>query len=153
MLMHNGRQLVNLALIGFMGTGKTSAGRLVAEQLRFEFLDTDELIQIRTGRTISDIFAHDGEPVFRQLEQDLVGSLESNRRTVISTGGGLPTNPENLASLKRHAWWFACGLRRKESGNGCATSRIARCSRIPIPRPRSGNYSNSATPFTGKPTC
>lgn len=103
MLMHNGRQLVNLALIGFMGTGKTSAGRLVAEQLRFEFLDTDELIQIRTGRTISDIFAHDGEPVFRQLEQDLVGSLESNRRTVISTGGGLPTNPENLASLKRHA--------------------------------------------------
>jgi shikimate kinase len=101
--MQNGRQIVNLALIGFMGTGKTSAGRLVADQLRFDFLDTDELIQIRTGRTISDIFAQDGEPAFRKLEQELVGSLESTRRAVISTGGGLPTNPENLASLKRHA--------------------------------------------------
>jgi shikimate kinase len=101
--MHNGRHLVNLALIGFMGTGKTSVGRLVAEQLHFEFLDTDELIQVRTGRTINDIFAKDGEPAFRALERQVVGELGERKKTVISTGGGLPTNLENLKALKAHA--------------------------------------------------
>lgn len=101
--MHNGRHLVNLALVGFMGTGKTSAGRLVAEHLHFTFLDTDELIQSRTGRTIAEIFATNGESTFRALERDVVSELASRQRTVISTGGGLPANPENLASLKTHA--------------------------------------------------
>jgi len=103
MRMHNGRHLVNLALVGFMGTGKTSAGRLVAEQLHFEFLDTDEFIQTRSGRTIADIFAQNGEPTFRELERDVVRELAGRTRTVISTGGGLPTNPDNLAALKAHA--------------------------------------------------
>ena len=97
------RQLVNLALIGFMGTGKSSVGRLVAEQLHFDYLDTDELIQSRTGRTITDIFDGEGEAVFRKLEQQLVMELAIRKRTVISTGGGLPTNPASLASLKNHA--------------------------------------------------
>jgi shikimate kinase len=101
--MQNGRHLVNLALVGFMGTGKTSAGRLVAEQLHFEFVDTDELIQTRTGRTIADIFAQKGEPVFRELERDVVAELAGRIKAVISTGGGLPTNPDNLAALKSHA--------------------------------------------------
>ena len=95
--------MVNLALIGFMGTGKTSVGRLLAEQLRFEFLDTDELIQSRTGRTINDIFAQDGEPAFRELERQVVDELATRQQTVISTGGGLPTQPENLTKLKQHA--------------------------------------------------
>ena len=103
MAMHAGRHLVNLVLIGFMGTGKTSAGRLVAEQLHFDFLDTDEMIQTRTGRTIADIFAKNGESTFRSLERDVVAELASRNKTVISTGGGLPANPENLASLKTHA--------------------------------------------------
>ena len=97
------RRLVNLALIGFMGTGKTTVGRLVAEQLGFEFLDTDELIQARTGRTIADIFAKEGEPAFRALEKQIVQELSAREKTVISTGGGLPTNPENLAALKSFA--------------------------------------------------
>jgi shikimate kinase len=101
--MQDARHLVNLALVGFMGTGKTSAGRLVAEQLHFEFLDTDEFIQERSGRTIADIFAGNGEPAFRALERQVVAELAGRTRTVISTGGGLPANPENLASLKRHS--------------------------------------------------
>jgi shikimate kinase len=101
--MHNGRHLDNLALIGFMGTGKTSAGRLVAEYLRFDFLDTDELIQVRTGRSIPDIFAVNGETSFRALERDIVGELAGRTNTVISTGGGLPADPANLAALKAHA--------------------------------------------------
>jgi shikimate kinase len=101
--MHSDRRFVNLALIGFMGTGKTSAGRLVAEQLHFEFLDTDELIQSKTGRTIADIFARNGEAAFRTLERDVVGELAGRAKTVISTGGGLPACPGNLESLKTHA--------------------------------------------------
>jgi shikimate kinase len=101
--MQSSRQFVNIALVGFMGTGKTSVGRLVADQLHFEFLDTDELIQTGTGRTITDIFARDGEPAFRALEEKIVQELAGRRKTVISTGGGLPVNPDNLASLKQHA--------------------------------------------------
>ncbi len=101
--MHSGRRIFNIALIGFMGAGKTSVGRLVAEQLHFDYLDTDEMIQTRTGRTITDIFARDGEPAFRALEQQVVGELAGLTKTVIATGGGLPVNPENLASLRTHA--------------------------------------------------
>jgi shikimate kinase len=101
--MHNDRHIVNLALIGFMGAGKTSVGRLVAEQLHFDYLDTDDLIVSRTGRTIADIFKTDGEPAFRELEREVVAELATRTKTLISTGGGLPVNPANLASLKTHA--------------------------------------------------
>lgn len=101
--MSNRRRLVNLALIGFMGAGKTSVGRMVAELLHFHYLDTDELIQSRTGRTISRIFEEEGEAAFRKLEQQVVKELAPRKRTVISTGGGLPTMAGNLASLKTHA--------------------------------------------------
>ena len=101
--MQKSRAPANLALIGFMGTGKTSVGRLVAENLHFDFLDTDELIQSSTGRTIADIFTRDGEAAFRALELQVVAELATRARTVIATGGGLPTNPENLAALKTYA--------------------------------------------------
>lgn len=101
--MNSGRRIVNLALIGFMGAGKTSVGRLAAEQMHFEYLDTDEMIQSLTGRSITDIFKTDGEPAFRALERQVVGELAIRSRAVISTGGGLPVNPDNLASLKTHA--------------------------------------------------
>jgi shikimate kinase len=101
--MQSDRRIVNIALIGFMGTGKTSVGRLVAEQLHFEYLDTDDVIQSSTGRTITDIFSKDGEPAFRALEEKVVEQLAARAKTVIATGGGLPVNPKNLASLKSHA--------------------------------------------------
>lgn len=97
------RNLVNLALVGFMGTGKTTVGRQVADLLQFEFLDTDELIQQRTNRLISDIFARDGEPAFRALERQVLAELADRTRLVISTGGGLPCEPGNLDALKAHA--------------------------------------------------
>lgn len=101
--MQNSRQIVNIALIGFMGTGKTSVGRLVADQLHFHYLDTDEMIQTATGRTIAEIFATSGEPAFRALEGNVCRELAGKTHTVISAGGGLPVAPENLASLKTHA--------------------------------------------------
>ena len=101
--MSNARQIRNLALIGFMGTGKSSVGRLIAEQLRFSFLDTDDTIESKVGKPIADIFEQRGEAAFRELERNLVTELASRTQTVLSTGGGLPVNPENLVSLKNHA--------------------------------------------------
>jgi shikimate kinase len=97
------RQIQNIALIGFMGTGKSSVGQLVAAQLHFTFLDTDHVIEARAGKTISEIFTQQGEPTFRELEKRIVAELVTRKKTVISTGGGLPANPENLASLKTHS--------------------------------------------------
>jgi len=97
------RSIHNLALIGFMGTGKSCVGRMVADALHFTFLDTDHVIEARAGKRISDIFDQDGEPVFREWERRIVEELTRRKRTVIATGGGLPADPDNLASLKTHA--------------------------------------------------
>lgn len=101
--MHELRQIENIALIGFMGTGKTTVGHAVANQLRFSMVDTDDLIQAKTGKRISEIFQSEGEARFREYEWAVVTELASLRRTVIATGGGLATNPRNIASLKSHA--------------------------------------------------
>ncbi len=97
------RSIHNLALVGFMGTGKSAVGRLAAEALQFEFVDTDELIESQSGMTVEDIFKNQGEPAFRQLERQVVQALARREKTVISAGGGLVADPENLASLKTHA--------------------------------------------------
>jgi shikimate kinase len=97
------RQIKNIALIGFMGTGKSSVGHLVAEDLGFHFVDTDQVIEERLGITITELFARHGEAVFRQFESDVVRELETREHWVISTGGGLAVNPQNLASLKTHS--------------------------------------------------
>jgi len=99
----NQRAIHNLALVGFMGTGKSSVGRLAADHLRFDFIDTDDWIEKHTGKTIADIFAQSGEIAFRQLEEETARSLTPRRNLVISAGGGFIANPQNLASLKTHA--------------------------------------------------
>jgi len=86
-----------------MGTGKSSVGRLVADSLHFTFLDTDDVIIARAGKSIADIFAESGEPAFREFERRLVEELARRTKTVIATGGGLPANEANLASIKSHS--------------------------------------------------
>ncbi|MCX7722512.1 MAG: shikimate kinase [Verrucomicrobiae bacterium] len=102
--MASERNIRNIALIGFMGSGKTSVGKLLAEWLKFDFFDTDEFIEARVGKTITRIFAEDGEPVFRQYEREVCEYLKGLSNTVVSTGGGLPANQANLDSLKTHAF-------------------------------------------------
>ena len=87
-----------------MGAGKSSVGHFVARRLRFDFLDTDELIEQRAGRTINAIFAQDGEPAFREWESKIVTELATKERAVMATGGGLPAQGNNLANLKTHAF-------------------------------------------------
>jgi shikimate kinase len=96
------RPIHNLALIGFMGTGKSSVGRMVASALHFDYLDTDKVIEFRAHKSINEIFEQDGEPAFREWERRVVDELTHRRKTVISSGGGLPANEANLASLKSH---------------------------------------------------
>ena len=77
-----------ILLCGFMGCGKTSVGQALSFRLKWEFLDTDAMIEKREGRKIPEIFAQDGEAAFRQMEAQTAASLGRRRNTVISTGGG-----------------------------------------------------------------
>ena len=86
-----------------MGTGKSSVGRVVAQMLRYEFVDTDELIEHRAGKPITRIFSEQGEPAFREMERALVGEMAGWKQRVIATGGGLPANADALASLRTHS--------------------------------------------------
>ncbi|HMO51846.1 MAG TPA: shikimate kinase [Kiritimatiellia bacterium] len=88
--------LPNIVLVGFMGTGKSSAGRVLAERLGMTFIDMDEEIVRREGCSIPDIFRDRGEAAFRALERALVVELAGQTGLVISTGGGIVLNPDNL---------------------------------------------------------
>lgn len=92
--------LPNLILTGFMGTGKSTLGRLLAQQWDFRFYDTDKIIQRKTGRTIPEIFATDGEAAFRELEKQCVAEWLPQNRSVISTGGGIVTIPGIAEKLR-----------------------------------------------------
>jgi shikimate kinase len=91
----------NIILCGFMGTGKTTVGQIVAARLDWPFVDTDSLIEARRGRTVPAIFAQEGEAAFRQLERALCQELIGWQRTVIATGGGIVIDPANRANLAR----------------------------------------------------
>ena len=90
----------NIVLIGFMGVGKTSLGKLLASKLGRCFIDLDEKIERDTGLTISEIFARHGENYFRALEKNAVKEICARRNVVIATGGGTVKDAENLQLLK-----------------------------------------------------
>jgi shikimate kinase len=92
----------NVVLIGPMGAGKTTIGRMLADHLGYGFCDTDELIEERTGANIAWIFDVEGEHGFRDRESAMIRELTSRRRMVIATGGGAVLREENrrvLASI------------------------------------------------------
>ncbi len=90
----------NLYLIGMMGVGKTTIGRILAEQLQYEAFDTDKFIEQATKQAISTIFAESGEDIFRQLETATLSQVCARTHKVISTGGGIVLNPQNWSYLK-----------------------------------------------------
>lgn len=91
----------NIILTGYMGSGKTTIGKKLAKLTGYTFMDTDELIEQQQGRTISEIFAADGEEAFREMETKLLEQMleEKKERLVISTGGGMPLREENKTLL------------------------------------------------------
>lgn len=96
----------NIILTGFMGTGKSTVGRLLAARLGGVFVDTDALIEERDGRLIADIFAQDGEAVFRQMETAVAQELAERRGLIVATGGRLMLDPVNAAALGAHGRIF-----------------------------------------------
>jgi len=92
--------LDNVILVGFMGAGKSSVGRILAHRLGRCFVETDEMIVAAAGRPIPEIFADKGEAHFRQLESDAVRLLALKRGEVIATGGGLPCTEGRLEALR-----------------------------------------------------
>jgi len=91
----------NVVLTGFMATGKTTVGRLVAEKLDFDFIDTDELIEDRWGKRIAEIFSEEGEQAFRKKEEKIAAELVERQGLVIATGGGMMQNPSIVDAFKR----------------------------------------------------
>ncbi|KRM96767.1 shikimate kinase [Liquorilactobacillus aquaticus DSM 21051] len=87
-------------LIGFMGSGKTTIGKLLAEKLNLPHVDLDDQITAAAGIAITDIFSQHGENYFRQLEHEVLLNAIS-QEGILSTGGGTPTQSENLTALKK----------------------------------------------------
>ncbi len=92
---------MNVVLVGFMASGKSSVGRRVAKRLGFRLLDTDQYIESEQGVSVNEIFTHEGEGYFRKLETRLIQRLAGFDSYVFATGGGIVTTPGNMELLKR----------------------------------------------------
>ena len=93
---------LNIVLVGFMGTGKTSIGMALSEKLNMDFIDMDDIIVKREGRPISQIFEENGEPYFRAIERELVRELSDGCQKIIGTGGGIVLNPDNITDFTKN---------------------------------------------------
>jgi shikimate kinase len=98
--------MMNIVLIGYRCTGKTSVGRRMSERLHIPFYDTDELIKEHTGKTIKEIVDHGGWEAFRTEEKAIIRGLPSSEYAVISVGGGAVMDAENREALKRSGLFF-----------------------------------------------
>ena len=113
-----------VVLVGSMGAGKTTVGRLVAGALGTDFLDTDELVEQKAGRTVSEIFVDDGEPHFRALERDAVAETLATHHGVLALGGGAVLDTTTRKLLDGHRVVFLrVGLTHAASRVGLGVSR------------------------------
>jgi shikimate kinase len=92
----------NIILVGFMGTGKTSAGKELAKRLKRKFIEIDELIEKDQNDTIDNIFKTKGETYFRQMEKRITKGVSQEQNAVISAGGGIVLDEENIKNLQRN---------------------------------------------------
>jgi shikimate kinase len=90
-----------IVLIGFMGSGKTTVGNLLAVRLGYAMVDTDILVEERAGMSVAEIFRLEGESAFRRREAEILDSLERRSAVVVATGGGAPAQPRNRAFFTR----------------------------------------------------
>ena len=112
-----------MAIVGYMGSGKSTVGRIVAEELGWEFVDLDAVVAERAGLSIPEIFKSSGEPHFRNLERlALLDALDGLRERVVACGGGVVTDPRNRAKLLEvptvFLWEDADVLYRRTRGPG-----------------------------------
>jgi shikimate kinase len=116
-------------LIGYRATGKTTVARLLAERLGWNWLDADQLLEARHGRTIMEIFTDDGEPAFRDLEAQILEEVCCFRRHVLATGGGVVLRESNRRRLREAGtvvWLTADSARlwnRLRADSACGRTR------------------------------
>ncbi len=91
----------NIALVGFMGTGKTTIACMLAEKFKAEYVDIDDLIQIKQNMSIVNIFAEKGEPFFRKIEKEVVAEIAQKQDKIIACGGGVVLDKDNISNLKK----------------------------------------------------
>lgn len=89
-------------LIGYMGSGKSTIGKILARKLKMHFIDLDHYIETKEQKTIADIFNTEGEKKFRALEKKYLQDIITNNNTVISLGGGTPCFNNNMEIIKRN---------------------------------------------------
>ena len=100
-----------IVLVGVPGAGKTTVGKLLAKDLGIDFFDSDQVIESRAGKSVSDIFTQDGEPAFRKLEHDVIVELLDSNNVVLALGGGSLGNDETRAKVKDATTvWLVAGL-------------------------------------------
>lgn len=91
----------NIYLVGFMASGKTVTGKELAKSQKWQFVDLDELIELREKRSIADIFAKEGEPYFRRVEKLVLKQVAAEKRFVVACGGGVVLDADNLKLMKQ----------------------------------------------------
>lgn len=89
-------------LIGFMGSGKSTLGELLAKRLGYAFVDMDDLIVQTSGMTVPEIFSEHGEEMFRKWEHDILLEIINREKVVIATGGGAPCHMDNMALMREN---------------------------------------------------
>jgi len=92
----------NIVLVGFMGTGKTEVGKIVAQRLERQRLCLDDMIEWKVGKPIVQIFKEDGEEQFRKVEAEVVKAASKDKNVVIDAGGGVVIDENNVKQLKEH---------------------------------------------------
>jgi len=92
---------MNIVLTGFMGSGKSTCGKMLADITGMKFIDTDKLIEEKTGFTVSDIFTHYGEKKFREIESNVIEEVSNMDGCVIATGGGAVMSSQNMDNLRK----------------------------------------------------
>ncbi len=116
----------NIILTGFMGTGKTTVGKLIADNLNYKFVDTDQVIEKKIGCTIAQFFRNQGEAAFRKLESELAQELSKCSGLVISTGGRMMLDPQNAALLSKSGRVFCLVATPEEILDRVSKSKVVR---------------------------
>ena len=112
-------------LIGFMASGKTTVGRLLAERLDWTFVDLDKVIEDEAGRTVAEIFAAEGEAGFRKRETEALRDVAKRRKIIVATGGGAPCRDENIEAMLEagRVFWLEVSAEEAVARAGKASGR------------------------------
>ena len=116
----------NIVLIGMSGVGKSVKGRFLAKNMGWRFLDTDRMISDELGMTIEEIFEKHGEPFFREKEKDVLRLAMEGENTVVSTGGGIILDPDNVKLIKEKGVVFFLHGSIDSIASNIESSNIAR---------------------------